>query len=604
MNIILSDEQNKFIEEALTGKNILVDACIGSGKTTAIQALCNEIKNKNILYLTFNKLLKEDAQNKIKKRRITVQNYAGFAFKILKNMKVNCTNTNSIDKFNAMKPIVPAYEVLILDEYQDINDKISKMLSIIKSQNPNIQIIAVGDMSQKIYDNTTLNVESFINSFLDNFIELTFTQCFRLNNEYAKMLGSTWGKPIIGVNDNCCVEIMKEKEVFELLKTLEPKQVLCLGAKKGKMTNMLNKLEREVPEKFNKYTTYATIDDRDSNGQIKTNDDIAIFTTYDRCKGMEKDTCIIFDFDENYWYARLQHPNQKYEILRNLFLVAASRGKNRIVFCSSNNKMLSFKTIGKEEKEKTEFDKKLFNISNMFDFKYTEDVDKTFNCLQIEEINDSSMNKDKIDIKSYDGLIDMSPCIGTFVEACYFSNYSIDDVIDFQWFLNSKSKSNYQVELLKRADLMDKVRYSTALNTKQMRYYTQAKKKFIEDKDRERIISRLSTILPKSCDTQKRCELYCKYLDSNKEERIIRISGLTDEIYDHKIYELKFVSELSPEHFLQLATYMVAVGLDEGRLWNLKNNTLYRVTIPDEKKFLDSMITTITKGYVKEFQFV
>ena len=34
--ISLSEEQSEFIELALDGGNILVDACIGSGKTTAI----------------------------------------------------------------------------------------------------------------------------------------------------------------------------------------------------------------------------------------------------------------------------------------------------------------------------------------------------------------------------------------------------------------------------------------------------------------------------------------------------------------------------------------------------------------------------------------
>ena len=73
MSIILTDEQEKFIEKALNGKNILVDACVGSGKTTAIQALCTRFpKNKKILYLTYNKLLKIDAKEKIKGRNVTV----------------------------------------------------------------------------------------------------------------------------------------------------------------------------------------------------------------------------------------------------------------------------------------------------------------------------------------------------------------------------------------------------------------------------------------------------------------------------------------------------------------------------------------------------
>ena len=69
----LSDEQSKFVEIAQEGKNILVDACIGSGKTTAIQVLCEELpKEKNILYLTYNKLLKIDAKSKIHKKNVLV----------------------------------------------------------------------------------------------------------------------------------------------------------------------------------------------------------------------------------------------------------------------------------------------------------------------------------------------------------------------------------------------------------------------------------------------------------------------------------------------------------------------------------------------------
>ena len=44
--IQLSNEQQLFIEKALQGENILVDACIGSGKTTAIQSLCNELPSE------------------------------------------------------------------------------------------------------------------------------------------------------------------------------------------------------------------------------------------------------------------------------------------------------------------------------------------------------------------------------------------------------------------------------------------------------------------------------------------------------------------------------------------------------------------------------
>lgn len=74
----LSEEQSKFVEIAQKGKNILVDACIGSGKTTAIQALCKELpRDKKILYLTYNKLLKIDAKSKIHEKNVLVTNYHG-----------------------------------------------------------------------------------------------------------------------------------------------------------------------------------------------------------------------------------------------------------------------------------------------------------------------------------------------------------------------------------------------------------------------------------------------------------------------------------------------------------------------------------------------
>ena len=60
--ITLTAEQQGFIDKAKTGANILVDACIGSGKTTTIQRLCCELPQElNVLNLSYNRLLKVDA---------------------------------------------------------------------------------------------------------------------------------------------------------------------------------------------------------------------------------------------------------------------------------------------------------------------------------------------------------------------------------------------------------------------------------------------------------------------------------------------------------------------------------------------------------------
>ena len=73
--IHISSEQQDLVRLALDGKNVLCDACIGSGKTSTINVLCNEFdSSKEILYLTYNRLLKLDAQEKILNDNVTVQN--------------------------------------------------------------------------------------------------------------------------------------------------------------------------------------------------------------------------------------------------------------------------------------------------------------------------------------------------------------------------------------------------------------------------------------------------------------------------------------------------------------------------------------------------
>lgn len=333
----LSEEQNRFVEMAQEGKNILVDACIGSGKTTAIQVLCKKLpRNKKILYLTYNRLLKIDAKSKINEKNVLVTNYHGFAYISLKQMGIKVGVSDLIQSFIKTRPDVKAYDVLIIDEYQDIELELAELLKIVKEANPEMQIIAVGDMQQKIYDKTTLNVSEFINEFLGDYVLLEFTQCFRLSAELAARLGRIWNKKIIGVNNECRVEKMNNKQVVEFLSRQEPGDVLCLGSRSGDLSKTLNKLEEDYPEIYNKNTVYASISDTDSAGATEPKKDSAIFTTYDSSKGLERKIVVVFDYTESYWSVRIGKPLQSYEILRNIFCVAASRGKNQIIFVESD----------------------------------------------------------------------------------------------------------------------------------------------------------------------------------------------------------------------------------------------------------------------------
>ena len=595
MSVILTDEQERLIELAREGKNVLVNACIGSGKTTTIQQLCDELDGEgDIVYLTYNKLLKLDAKKKIKNFNTTVQNYHGFAYMVLSQNKIPTPAQSQLIKlFNTSKIKIDHIDTLILDEYQDIDKEISEMLIKIKKQNPRMQIIAVGDMDQKIYDWTSLDVREFINDFLGEHEELTFSNCFRLSERYAKEIGLAWQKEIKGVNEeNEISELIDYKEAVDIMLKLNPKDILCLGQRTGNMALALNELEAINPTKFNKKTVYASIMDNGESGSVNPNSNCAIFTTFDGSKGMERNYCFIFDYTPSYWVTRMSKPNAKTSIMRNVFLVAASRGKKNIYFVRGRgNSLLDFEFLQREtEHENINYDNVIFDASEMFSFKYKEDVEECFNMLKITCVQDTGT---RIETPKCDELIDLSPVIGVYQQACFFENYNIQNVIDYKKIIHDDKV----IKAGKTMSLEKKILALVASDTSQERYLTQVNIPFISNETVEKIKERLRTKFDGKENVEKTMHLT---FDCGKFD--INMAGRIDVEKDGNVYELKFVEELSYEHFLQCAMYLIMGDYANAYLWNVKNNQMYKVEIPNESKFMNKVLSTITKGKIKEFK--
>ncbi len=591
----LSEEQQFFVDKAMEGHNILVNACIGSEKTTAIQRLCYKIPHgKSILYLTYNKLLKFDAKRKIIRPNVTVQNYHGLAWQYLNRSNKSAGVGDLITRFIEEKLPVDYYDVLIIDEYQDIETEHSRLLEYIKSCNPHMQIIAVGDMEQKIYDKTNLNVSAFINQFLGEHLELEFTQCFRLSAALANKLGRIWCKKIIGVNTDCIVETMDMDRVADFLSIQKPQNILCLGSRNGDLSKTLNTLEQKYPGKFNKNTVYASISDDDSLGAAQPTVDTAIFTTFDSSKGLERKICVVFDFTESYWQVRISKPQQSYEILRNVFCVAASRGKQRIVFVNSGEALLSEATLS----TRVDVNNKLSNvgISSMFDFKYREDIEECFSLLKITPLE--ADEHDAIEVKRTDGMIDLSPCVGIFQEAVFFNSYDIDKEIDLYIKLHPNKKDLW-TESIKHLSLEQKILFLVSLDTNQDRYRTQVELPIVNEDAAKQIKERLFTRFQPNEKTQVEC--FIPFSEMEDGNSFFFASGLADVVKNEIVYELKFVTELSHEHYLQCACYIVALHLNKGVLWNTRDNTAYEITIPNKKAFLDAVVKTISKEKITSY---
>lgn len=579
----LSDEQKLFIQHGVAGHNILVEACIGSGKTTAIQALCNAIKGKNILYLTYNKLLKLDAKARILNGRVVVTNYHGFAWQELRKANIRAGISELIQIYNRSNLPVSAYDVLILDEYQDIDQEISEMLAHIKEQRPGIQIVAVGDMCQKIYDKTNLNVSEFIADFLGNYIPMEFTKCFRIGADHAAMLGRIWEKTIVGVNKNFKIEVVSDYKARSIAAKTDPKDLLVLGSRGMGATKLQNYLENVYPETFNKLTLWSKITDNDGDS-TSPDPNCAIFTTFDGCKGMERKVCILYDWSMKYWMTRSEKPDTQYEILRNIFCVAASRAKKHLVIVDTGD-ILDEEVLSEPFLTTHRYED--MTSSKMFDFKHVEDVEAAYRLLDVELLDEPG---EIINIPTADALIDLSPCVGHYQEALYFENYEINS--DIEMFLSQPNKSHLR-RAYDKYDLSRKLLYLAALDTGQNRYMNQVKDLRVTPELEEQLKARLAIHLKPDETVQQDSKLVFR---SESGHELFHVNGRSDVSRDNEIWELKFVQELSHVHALQLAMYLVGEEKETGYLWNTRTGERQRIRIPDRDALINAVGLAVTKG--------
>ena len=424
---------------------------------------------------------------------------------------------------------LPQIDILIIDEYQDIDSYSAEMLWYIKGYYPNMQIVMVGDMEQKIYNFTTLNVKKFVKKYLGQHEQLHFTICFRLSKEWALKLGKTWNKSIIGVNQSQQVCQMTFDEVVVFLCTQNAEDILCLGPRTDKpdalsCDKLLNALESTCPEKFNKKTVFASISDKDSN--IRPTDKCAIFTTYDSSKGLERKICVLIGWTKSYWNTRKDYVGLSYEILRNIFCVAASRGKEKIIILKERGK-LTWKNL-RTKFRTNHITGKPFDASHLFDFTKQEYIDECYSCLNIESLN-TEKERTVIEVDRRDDLIDLSPCVGIYQEAMYFMDYDIDKTIALIAILFRHIE---KPDINANATLYEKILYLVSLDTGQERYRNQVDKRhFITKEQSENIAARLGERLSPDEDVQVSCKIQC--------DRVGEIVGLADVLKDNVVYELK-----------------------------------------------------------------
>ena len=314
----LTNEQKKVLDFISDQQTVAIQGSAGTGKTfIAVEQAKRLSSDKKVLFLCFNKFLYYHLDNKCKLNNVDYYNLHTFLSK-------NSSDDISTDEkcLKALKSIDFAntldYQAIIIDEAQDINDKILiEFYGICKRLNYNLYLF---------YDKNQMLFQNKLPKCLEEFdCKLTLTKNCRNTLKIVQTINSVF-------NINTQANGFSVSGVMPTFYFVD--------------TDIQNKLRLIINDYLNDgfdqkditILTLSTEDESCLNGitQIgnykinhESNEDGIFFTTSKKFKGLESNIIIVIDFDAK------QYSN--YEYMKNLY-VSLSRARQRLsLICNNKN---------------------------------------------------------------------------------------------------------------------------------------------------------------------------------------------------------------------------------------------------------------------------
>lgn len=629
-----SYEQNEIIK-TIENSNIMVDSVAGSGKTTTNIFIAREYPEKKILLLTFNRKLSDETKDRLKIENITnmdVFTYHGFCCKYYTETHDDRGICHSLEKICKNKL---EYNIVIIDEAQDISELYYKLIQKILSDNiKNYNLCIMGDKNQSIYEFNgadsrylTLSDKIFISNG-KNWKKLKLSTSYRMTKQMAEFMNKCVlnEERIISTKEGTKPDyyVINPYDFDKILKKLiyiekyEPEDIFILAPSvKGKKTNKdspLTKIENYlVRQKINIYIP-SSDDEKISEKEIKNK---LVFSSFHQSKGLERKVVICYGLDSSYlefFGKKLSH-----EKCPNIIYVALTRAKEKLIIIQDIKKnilpFININTIDTytnyhilNEKKNILHDVKFKNSNtNVTDFvkfisqKFMTKILNNYIC-QIE-INKPST---KIKIKNYISSIindreifeSVSEINGSMIPMYYeYITKNKIHVLDILKELYSNEVSNiFGNELdfvnlmdLKNLTISDILKLANYFNCSQTKYLHKTKQiksyDWIQKNELDKCVKRIDKIIKKKTRSNVQYEIEVhrnNYIDCKK------LVGFIDCIDGKNIYEFKFVDEIKDEHKIQLCTYIYlfcinnSIDSDEKLeqynfyLFNIKNNNLIK----------------------------
>lgn len=445
-------EQQAIVDSVINGYNVKVDAVAGSGKTTTALHIAKNCSDKKVALITYNKKLKDETNQKVidfNFANMEVYTYHGSCLRfyleangeLIDDLKMKeCIDKN----FNCIKELNLNYDIIIIDEVQDMNITyckfIRKLIGDNKSNSPdklNTCIVIFGDKNQCInqynaanFRFLTMGEDIFRNN--NKWVSLKLTETFRVPQEICDFLNDCMlqetrmvsrgkdGKPkycgykpryfitssftrasegcdwvlkevlyYLNLKDENGKKLYKNDDIFILAPSVKNKAdnqspvILLANELSSRCKHYIQNINNDNDNdnySSNDTMVYIT-NDNDCEIDEKIMKHKIVFSTHNSVKGLERKVIIIFNFDNSY-FEYFDKETEPHNCPNRLY-VGVTRSQERLSMIHHfENDYLPF-LKGKDNEEK------INNIKKYCDVNPTDGGGNIFKNLDTKELKDT-----------------------------------------------------------------------------------------------------------------------------------------------------------------------------------------------------------------------
>jgi hypothetical protein len=354
MNAV-SDEQQNIITHVENGKNVQVDACAGSGKSTTILSAAKALPHKNFLLITYNKSLRKEIKEKVDElglKNIIVHTYHSLAVAVYnEDAHVDKVMRLLISRNDPLKVVQKKYDIVVLDEVQDMTFLYYRLIiKYIKDVDEKVQLMVLGDYMQGLYEFKGADIRflTLATEIWNHFPFLRtpeFEKCqlktsYRITNQMADFVNETMlqekrlyackeGEPVCYIRRRIHeLQWIVVNTIQDLISNhgVKPSDIFVLGGSvKGPNSN-IRKIENAlveagIPCHVPMMENSDNIDEEVIKGKV-------VFSTFHTSKGRQRPYVFVVGFDHSYFIinARTMDPTK----CPNTLYVATTRASKQL----------------------------------------------------------------------------------------------------------------------------------------------------------------------------------------------------------------------------------------------------------------------------------